>query len=320
MNYKNFFYKFNKKKIIIFVLVLIIILSIIKAADVFLNKKYGLGNIVLYQNSIINGYDLKPNQKIINRRSNTIFINNKGMRSSNDWLKNNERKILFIGDSVTYGGSIVSNNELFSEKICEKLNVNKKKFLCGNYAVNGYSIISMKNKIQYKEFNDEEFIIIILTGSDLERNFHNLYSQPFLSKKIENHFPALTELIFIYVEKFIYNLKYEKDSLEVEINSEKYKNFAKISIEDLSRISKKNNKKIILVYSPEISEISNQKKFYYYKDTLKNNFSNFLDMTDYISREKNFNKIYHDNIHLNAEGHEFYSIIIKNYLINKFKL
>ena len=118
MNYKNFFYKFNKKKIIIFVLVLIIILSIIKAADVFLNKKYGLGNIVLYQNSIINGYDLKPNQKIINRRSNTIFINNKGMRSSNDWLKNNERKILFIGDSVTYGGSIVSNNELFSEKIC----------------------------------------------------------------------------------------------------------------------------------------------------------------------------------------------------------
>ena len=84
------------------------------------------------------------------------------MRSSNDWLKNNDRKILFIGDSVTYGGSIVSNNELFSEKICEKLNVNKKKFLCGNYAVNGYSIISMKNKIQYKEFNDEEFIIIIL--------------------------------------------------------------------------------------------------------------------------------------------------------------
>ena len=319
MNYKNFFYKFNKK-IIIFFLVLIIILSIIKAADVFFNKKYGLGNIVLYQNSIINGYDLKPNQKIINRRSNTIYINNKGMRSSNDWLKNNDRKILFIGDSVTYGGSIISNNELFSEKICAKLNVNKKKFLCGNYAVNGYSIIFMKNKIQYKEFNDEEFIIIILTGSDLERNFHNLYSQPFLSKKIENHFPALTELIFIYVEKIIYNLKYEKDSLELEINSEKYKNFAKINIEDLSRISKKNNKKIILVYSPEISEISNQKKFYYYKDALKNNFSNFLDMTDYISREKNFNKIYHGNIHLNVEGHEFYSIIIKNYLINKFKL
>jgi len=320
MNYKNIFCKFNKKKIVTFLLVLIIILSIIKATDFFLNKKYGLGNIVLYQNSIIYGYDLKPNQKITNRRNNAIYINNKGMRSSNDWLKNNDRKILFIGDSVTYGGSVVSNHELFSEKICEKLNINKKKFFCGNYAVNGYSIISMINKIQYKDFNDEEFIIIILTASDLERNFHNLYSQPFFSKKINNYFPAFTELIYIYIEKFIYNSKHEKNYLEIEINSKKYKNFAKNNIENLSRVSQKNKKKVILVYSPEISEISNQNKFLYYKSTLNSNFSNFLDMTHYIVREKNFKKIYHDNIHLNAEGHEFYSIIIKDYLIDKFKL
>jgi len=303
-----------------FLLVLIIILSIIKGTDFFLNKKYGLGNIVLYQNSIIHGYDLKPNQKITNRRNNAIYINNKGMRSSNDWLKNNDRKILFIGDSVTYGGSVVSNHELFSEKICEKLNVNKKKFLCGNYAVNGYSIISMINKIQYKDFNDEEFIIIILTASDLERNFHNLYSQPFFSKKINNYFPALTELIYIYIEKFIYNSKQEKNYLEIEINSKTYKNFTRNNIENLSRVSQKNKKKVILVYSPEITEISNQNKFLHYKSTLNSNFSNFLDMTDYIVREKNFKKIYHDNIHLNAEGHEFYSIIIKDYLIDKFKL
>jgi hypothetical protein len=320
MNYKNVFCKFNKKKIFTYLLVLIIILSIIKGTDFFLNKKYGLGNIVLYQNSIIHGYDLKPNQKITNRRNNAIYINNKGMRSSNDWLKNNDRKILFIGDSVTYGGSVVSNHELFSEKICEKLNVNKKKFLCGNYAVNGYSIISMINKIQYKDFNDEEFIIIILTASDLERNFHNLYSQPFFSKKINNYFPALTELIFIYIEKFIYNSKQEKNYLEIEINSKTYKNFTRNNIENLSRVSQKNKKKVILVYSPEITEISNQNKFFHYKSTLNSNFSNFLDMTDYIVREKNFKKIYHDNIHLNAEGHEFYSIIIKDYLINKFKL
>ena len=320
MNYKNFFYKFNKKKIIIFFLVLIIILSIIKAADVFFNKKYGLGNIVLYENSIINGYNLKANQKITNRRNNEIIINNMGMRSNNDWLINNNRKILFIGDSVTYGGSVVSNDQLFSEKICQKLNINKKNFFCGNYAVNGYSIVSMINKIQYKKFNDEEFIIIILTASDLERNFHNLYSQPFFSKKIKNYFPALTELIYIYVEKFMYNTKQEKDYLEIEINSKEYKNFARNNIENLSKASQKNNKKILLVYSPEISEISNQNKFLFYKSTLKINFPNFLDMTDYIIREKNFKKIYHDNIHLNAEGHEFYSIIIKDYLINKFKL
>ena len=43
-------------------------------------------------------------------------------------------------------------------------------------------------------------------------------------------------------------------------------------------------------------------------------------MTYYISREKNFNKIYYDHMHLNTEGHEFYANIIKDYLINKFNL
>jgi lysophospholipase L1-like esterase len=308
------------KRITFYLFIFIIVLSIIKAADFFFNKKYGLGNVVLYENSIINGYNLSPNQKITNRRNNIISINNRGMRSNNDWLGNNDRKILFIGDSVTYGGSIVSNNELFSEKVCQKLISINKKFLCGNYAVNGYSIISIKNKIAYKKFNDEEFIIIILTANDMERNFHNLYSQPFYSKRISNYFPALTELMNIYLERYLYNIKHKNNSVEFEINSVKYKNFTKENIENLSKITKKTNKKIVLIYSPEISEFSNKNKFVYYKNILKNNFSNFIDMTTYISREKNLNKIYYDHVHLNSEGHEFYANVIKDYLINKFNL
>jgi lysophospholipase L1-like esterase len=320
MKFKNNAIITHKKKIILFFLILILIFIIIKISDLFLKKKYGLGNVVLYQNSIINGYDLKANQSITNRRGNSIIINNKGMRSNNDWIKSYEKKILFVGDSVTYGGSIVSNHQLFSEIICNALNTKKIEYFCGNYAVNGYSIVSMINKIKYKDFNDEEFIIIVLTASDLERNFHNLYSQPFFSKKIENYFPALTELMHIYIEKFIYKNKHEKNTSELEINSEKYKSFVKNNIETLANETKKTKKKIVLIYSPEISEITNPNKFIFYKKTLKNNFSNFVDMTNYINDKKNFNTIYYDHIHLNAEGHEFYSAVIKNYLVNKFRL
>ena len=48
---------------------------------------------------------------------NTIIINNLGMRSSDNFNHKNKKKIIFLGDSVTYGGSIVSNNDLFSEKL-----------------------------------------------------------------------------------------------------------------------------------------------------------------------------------------------------------
>jgi lysophospholipase L1-like esterase len=313
--------KLNKKIIFfssILVAMIIFLLLFSKITDYILNKKYGLGNLVLYENSIITGYNLSSNQKITNRRNNKIIINDKGMRSSNNWEVSSLRKILFIGDSVTYGGSVVSNNQTFSEKICSKLNKNKEEFLCGNYAVNGYSIISMKNKIEYKDFNDEEFIIIVLTASDLERNFHNLYSQPFFSKKIENYFPALTEVIFIYLEKFMWEKKYKKNSMELKINTDTYKKFAKKNIVELAKTATATKKKIMLVYSPEKTEIYNQNKFFYYKNILKDNFSNFLDMTDYIINENNLHKIYSDNIHLNADGHEFYSSVIKDYLINKF--
>ena len=150
MKFKNNAIITHKKKIILFFLILILIFIIIKISDLFLKKKYGLGNVVLYQNSIINGYYLKDNQSITNRRGNSIIINNKGMRSNNDWIKSYEKKILFIGDSVTYGGSIVSNHQLFSEIICNALNTKKIEYFCGNYAVNGYSIVSMINKIKYK--------------------------------------------------------------------------------------------------------------------------------------------------------------------------
>ena len=116
--------KINKK---IFIFLLFLVLSlIIKLGDIIL-QQYGLGNVIVYQNSIISGYTLKPNQ-ILMRKFSTIKINNLGMRSNNDWDDNeNDTKILFIGDSVTYGGSVVSNNDLFSEKVCTELNSKKNK-------------------------------------------------------------------------------------------------------------------------------------------------------------------------------------------------
>ena len=44
------------------------------------------------------------------------------MRTSEKWSeKSNKNKIIFFGDSVTYGGSIVSNQDLFTSKICKIL-------------------------------------------------------------------------------------------------------------------------------------------------------------------------------------------------------
>ena len=59
----------------------------------------------------------KSQQLLYGINNKTVKVNNVGLRSNKDWIKNNKTLILFHGDSVTYGGSKLDNSELFSEKI-----------------------------------------------------------------------------------------------------------------------------------------------------------------------------------------------------------
>ena len=127
----------QKKILLIIIISFVIFLISIKFVDFFLQKKFGLGNPIIYESSRIYGYSIRPNQ-VINRLGNKIIINNLGMRSSNNWDDEGKKKIIFLGDSVTYGGSIVSNKDLFSEKVCDKLNKKDNQYICGNLGVNGY--------------------------------------------------------------------------------------------------------------------------------------------------------------------------------------
>ena len=105
-----------KKYFITFLIILLLTILTGKIFDIFLNKYYGLGSPVLYEYSKIVGYKIKPSQKL-KRLGNDIKINSIGMRSNSEWNDDKkDLKILFFGDSVTYGGSIVSNEVISNVK------------------------------------------------------------------------------------------------------------------------------------------------------------------------------------------------------------
>ena len=174
------------KKLLLILLFLLTVFLGLKFTDNYLKKIYGLGNPVLYLPSNIHGYLIKPNQKII-RRQNIIEINNEGMRSNKNWKKNeNTLNILFFGDSVTYGGSIVSNIDTFVENVCNNL---KNKFnteaLCGNFGINGYNLESITRLIKFRGTYDEDLVVVTIIANDLERTFHNIVANLFGIKKFQ---------------------------------------------------------------------------------------------------------------------------------------
>ena len=81
----------QKKILLTTILFFIFFLIIIKFIDLFLQKKFGLGNPLIYESSKIYGYTIKPNQNIY-RLGNKIIINNLGMRSSYNWDINTKKK------------------------------------------------------------------------------------------------------------------------------------------------------------------------------------------------------------------------------------
>ena len=303
----------QKKLIILIIFIIVLILVTLKFFDIFIGKKYGLGKPLIYEKSRILGYKIKPNQNI-ERRGKNININNLGMRSLNDWKDDSNYKIIFLGDSVTFGGSIVNNSDLFSEIICKKINFENSKFNCGNLGVNGYSIYSIIRSIKYKEINNEDLIIITIIANDFVRSFHNIISQPFWSKKIQGYYPAITEIFFIYFDKFRNKIKYNLGDEKIfnDINQKYYNDL----VDELHDTLLKNNTPFIIFYSPSINEIKNEENNQFFKNILKNKFKNFYDLSNI--KYSNKDEMYHDHIHLTKKGHEIYAEYMVKIIKEKF--
>lgn len=84
-------------------------------AEIALQRLTGLGRPVLFQAHPAYGYRLQPNQETRRFGSAHFKINNLGLRAMEDWNAGTRDKVLFLGDSVTYGGNHISNEDLFSE-------------------------------------------------------------------------------------------------------------------------------------------------------------------------------------------------------------
>ena len=93
----------------------------------FLLRLYGLGTPVIYDTNISYRYAPKANQSVIRFKGSRVTINKDGLRATKEWDNNNNHKLLFFGDSVTYGGSYIDDKNIFSELTCNFLN-NKNDF------------------------------------------------------------------------------------------------------------------------------------------------------------------------------------------------
>lgn len=295
MNKLNFLKKLILKIILFF---LILIASI----EIFL-RIMGFGDPVLYLSD--SNYSLKPNQEVKRFKGSKIIINELGMRTNFDWKnKKKMNKILFFGDSVSFGGSYIDNNDLFSEKFC-KINFNS---ICGNYGTNGYKLENISLRIDEiaNSFNFNRLIIV--TSSSLSKGKSIFSDFPFYEKFDHKILKSTTEVAnhFLFKYKIIDN--YHKNKKFDSIN----RNNGNFPIENFEKVIKKlidKKVKVNIFILPTLENLDRKKKFKHLLEDLKIENSTIINLYDEIINQ-NYKDLYFNNAHLNQKGHDYLSKLL----------
>ncbi len=174
------------------VMILLPLVLLLAASEMVL-RAMGLGYPVLYDAHPVYGYAPQPNQRRERRAGAVVTIDGHGLRTPVDWREPADHRVLFIGDSVTYGGSYVDDRALFSERVCAGLKEGHGLAAnCGNAGVNAYGVENMAARLADTDFGASAIVAVVLPGDAL-RDLNRLDGLPFHSEAMPPLVPATAE-------------------------------------------------------------------------------------------------------------------------------
>ena len=294
-------------------------LLLISITEIFLRYQ-GFGTPIIYEKSYQYGYAPAPNQKLIRFNNKNVTIDSNGFRIGSS-TNNTYNKIYFLGDSVTYGGSYIDDDELYSENFCQKINqILKKKFNCYNGGVNAYGFENIIERYKSIKKNKDTYIIITLIPGDFSRNFIQIESLPYFTKKHTHFLKATTELTAYYLDVVRSNVRFKEKKFSREQKLDDYiKRKINENLYQLQQLQKKDPNLIILFFPPKqflleknFSEFDN----FFFKNI--HNKKNYYNLTNNLKSLNDKDNIYYDGVHLNSKGHQIMSELLFKLLKNNF--
>lgn len=164
----------NKKKTWA-IIALLITLTAVVAMELLLRKFMGFGSPVLYDSSPVYGFRPLPSTEYRRFHGARIRFNNLALRAAKDFDNDPTNKILFLGDSVTYGGSYIDDEELFSYLATQGLG----NYESGNAGVNAWGVENMYGLIVESGFLPAEIYLTTLAEADFYRGLTRCQGAPF---------------------------------------------------------------------------------------------------------------------------------------------
>lgn len=275
---------------------------------------FGLGNVVVYEAHPLYGYRPAPNQDVSRQKNIAVKINNLGIRAQSDWdPANTHHKILFLGDSVTYGGSYIANEALFSQVAIKKM----PGWESGNAGVNGWGVSNIRAFIKDMGFLPADIYVTVLPEGDFYRGVNRIGGQPFWTTTPRY---ALEELL----QYGVYRLQLRKAPADFAYSQDPVQKtkIAESAVQDLKALDdflKSHNKKHLIYITPTRSQLVEGESIDKIVQSLLKQYDlNVVYMADKLPVVCDCERArwFHDNIHLSESGHQEWANIIATDLSN----
>lgn len=300
-----------KKTTYLITAILFFSILIMASTEIYL-RYIGLGKPIVYDNNYVYGYAPKINQKKNRINNSIISINDVGLRSIYNWSDNKDsKKIVFFGDSVTYGGSYIDDTKTFVHVSCEGLN--KLNIICGNAGVNAYGIHNIVYRSKYDKRIGKTYIkVFILVPDDFYRGLQNSKTAHFYLNERKYFFPGIYEAINFLAYKYDLNKFIGKlDDTKIETNQyDLIDESISVLNKEFKRLRIINQNFLVFYFHPKVDSQIND----YIFNKIKLN-TQIIDLKEYLKES-----MYEDSIHLNELGHDIIGDIIglelKNYIKN----
>jgi lysophospholipase L1-like esterase len=299
----------------VFVLLLLLGLALPVIAAELAMRWIGLGDPVLYLTNASYRYAPAPSQKRERRSEAVVTIDGQGLRGVEPWDGPGDRHLLFIGDSVTWGGTNTDDRDTFAARTCAKIEESRGgNLVCGNAGVNGYGIDNMTARLRFDPAAAaaDAIIVTVITG-DATRGLTDLKSSYFYSAQPRGPAKALWELSGFLLFYGSGMLRYDRGAYDPRDDAAVLGESLAGLISEL-RTRQDQGKQVLLVFSPVRAELASEGPLtQVLRDSIQASGLPVLDMSEPMAARRN-EDLYHDGVHLNGAGHELYANWIANAL------
>jgi hypothetical protein len=300
---------FERHKYLILVSVTLpVILMISILAEVGMEKFTGLGNPILYDSSPIYGFRPLPGRTYTRFHGKEIKFNNLGIRANEDWHGNIHNKILFLGDSVTYGGSYISNQELFSYLAVKDF----PGWQSGNAGVNAWGVENIYGLVVETNFTPAQVYVTTLPEGDFYRGLTRMNGQPFFNVSPQYAFKELW-LYFCCQQNDKRYMGWHDFATPAETKYVIEKAVEKLKKMD-TFLKDKGFQHLIFITPYKGQFLGIQKKDTLVANLLTEYKLKPIYLLDKLPRKLDVENIFHDQVHLEKKGHEVWGALIKEEL------